>query len=405
MKTFRYFAILIVFFAYFNSSAQLKVSTSGNVNIGGSNNAWTKLQVVGNSTFTNTSGSIISSAYIRGLSNFSTASSPDHTWFNNDLTGMFHPSINNIAFSVGGAEILRVNYNVGIGLIDGTARLNVYGNLTQTALATSVYHTSDNLFATVSTVNRTTSKSWGVKYNSLERFYVTGNGSVYAYSYENLSDKSFKENIRVVPNALDKVLQLRGVLFNFKKEELKESKDTLTQIPFSQPKTELGFIAQEVETILPEVVNTLPDGRKTVAYANIVALLVEAFKEQETRIIQLEDEINILNNRNSIIVQNNTNHDPSSNNPQNIDVAALYQNNPNPFNSEAKIKCYIPETIGQAEVFIYDMQGLQLKKFDLSNKGSVTLTIKSAEFLPGMYLYSLIADGNEVDTKKMIITK
>lgn len=405
MKTFRYFAILIVFFAYFNSSAQLKVSTSGNVNIGGSNNAWTKLQVVGNSTFTNTSGSIISSAYIRGLSNFSTASSPDYTWFNNDLTGMFHPSINNIAFSVGGAEILRVNYNVGIGLIDGTARLNVYGNLTQTALATSVYHTSDNLFATVSTVNRTTSKSWGVKYNSLERFYVTGNGSVYAYSYENLSDKSFKENIRVVPNALDKVLQLRGVLFNFKKEELKESKDTLTQIPFSQPKTELGFIAQEVETILPEVVNTLPDGRKTVAYANIVALLVEAFKEQETRIIQLEDEINILNNRNSIIVQNNTNHDPSSNNPQNIDVAALYQNNPNPFNSEAKIKCYIPETIGQAEVFIYDMQGLQLKKFDLSNKGSVTLTIKSAEFLPGMYLYSLIADGKEVDTKKMIITK
>ncbi len=404
MKIFRCLAIVIAIFAHFNLSAQLKVASSGNVNIGGSNNAWTKLQVVGNSTFTNTSGTITSSAYIRGLSNFSTASTPDYTWFNNDQTGIFHPSINNIAFSVGGGEIMRLNYNVGIGLIDGNARLSVYGNQTQTALATSVYHTSDNLFATVSSVNRTTSKSWGVKYNFLERFYVTGNGNVYAYSYENLSDKSFKENIRTVPNSLEKVLKLRGVLFNFVREELNDSNDTLTLISSCQPKTELGFIAQEVETVLPEVVNTLEDGRKTVAYSNIVALLVEAIKEQENRILQLEHEIAVLNILNKLPNQENVNYNSATSNSQFNGNVTLYQNNPNPFNSDTKIKCFIPESISIAEVLIYDMHGLQLKKFELTSKGFVDINIKAAEFVPGMYLYSLIADGKEVDTKKMIIT-
>jgi len=405
MKNLRTFGILLALFIHINSNAQLKVASSGNVNIGGSNSAWTKLQVVGNSTFTNTSGNITSSAYIRGLSNYSTSYTPDYTWFNNDQTGLFHPSKNNIAFSVGGTEMLRINYNVGIGLIDESARLSVYGNATPIALATSVYHTSDNLYATISTVNRTTSKSWAVKYNFVDRFFVSGNGTAYAYSYQNLSDKTLKENIRTVPNALDKVLKLRGVFYNFKNEVLNNSKDTLTVIPDIKPKTELGFIAQEVENVLPEVVNTLDDGRKTVAYSNIVALLVEAIKEQENKIQQLQDEVNSLTELNNS--KTKTKESPESNKTYLKDryESVLYQNNPNPFNTISEISCYIPETVQKAEIFVYDMQGVQLKKIELPSKGLVVLNFKASEFSPGMYLYSLISDGQEVDTKKMIITK
>jgi hypothetical protein len=176
-------------------------------------------------------------------------------------------------------------------------------------------------------------------------------------------------------------------------------------IPDIKPKTELGFIAQEVENVLPEVVNTLDDGRKTVAYSNIVALLVEAIKEQENKIQQLQDEVNSLTELNNS--KTKTKESPESNKTYLKDryESVLYQNNPNPFNTISEISCYIPETVQKAEIFVYDMQGVQLKKIELPSKGLVVLNFKASEFSPGMYLYSLISDGQEVDTKKMIITK
>lgn len=384
--------------------AQLKVATTGNVNIGGSNNAWTKLQVVGNSTFTNTSGNITSSAYIRGLSTYSTPTTPDYTWFNSDQTGLFHPSVDEIGFSTVGTEIMRLKYNVGIGMTNGTARLNVYGNSTATAFSTAVYHTSDNLFASISQVNRQSSKSWGVVYNSTDRFYVTGLGYVYAYSYNNLSDASCKENVKTIPSALDKVNQLRGVLFNFKKESIINSKDTSIYLPEKPQKTEIGFIAQEVELVIPEVVSTLPDGKKTVAYGNIVALLVEAIKEQDIKIAKLQSDLTTCCDLKLSDQEGNKDHSITSLNTENSRKAILFQNNPNPFVNETQIKCYIPANVILSELYIYNMQGLQIKKIEISGKETQIINIQGSVLSPGMYMYSLIVDGKEIDTKKMILT-
>ena len=54
----------------------------------------------------------------------------------------------------------------------------------------------------------------------------------------------------------------------------------------------VGVIAQEMEKILPEVVTTNDRGLKTVSYGNIVAVLIEAIKEQQVRIEELEDRLN-----------------------------------------------------------------------------------------------------------------
>jgi len=92
-----------------------KVGFKSKVGIG-TNSPFTNLQVVGNSTFTETANSITSSAYIRGSNSFSTPTKPDYTWFNNDLTGIFHPGPDVIAFTVGGAETMRIDKAaVGIG--------------------------------------------------------------------------------------------------------------------------------------------------------------------------------------------------------------------------------------------------------------------------------------------------
>ena len=92
------------------------------------------------------------------------------------------------------------------------------------------------------------------------------------------SDVRFKKNIETIQDALEKVLNMRGVTF--------ERLET--------PGTEIGVIAQEVEEVAPELVTTDGNGFKAVAYANITALLIEAIKEQQVQINELRDEIKKL---------------------------------------------------------------------------------------------------------------
>ena len=83
----------------------------------------------------------------------------------------------------------------------------------------------------------------------------------------------------------------------------------------------------------------------------------------------------------------------------------LYQNSPNPFNETTRIVYYLPENIAKARLYIYNMQGRQVKNFDVRETGRGSITLEGSSMQPGMYMYSLIADGMEVDTKKMILTR
>ncbi|HRS18098.1 MAG TPA: tail fiber domain-containing protein [Bacteroidales bacterium] len=87
------------------------------------------------------------------------------------------------------------------------------------------------------------------------------------------SDARWKQNVLPIDNALSKVQQLRGVTYEWKTEEFPEKH-------FSKG-TQIGLIAQEVEKVLPELVITDDTGYKAVEYANIVAVLIEAIKEQQ----------------------------------------------------------------------------------------------------------------------------
>jgi hypothetical protein len=78
------------------------------------------------------------------------------------------------------------------------------------------------------------------------------------------SDERKKTHIETIPNALEKVLQLRGVTFNKLDDDNRRHS---------------GVIAQEVEKVLPEVVYTAEDDTKSVAYGNMIGLLIEAIKE------------------------------------------------------------------------------------------------------------------------------
>ena len=94
------------------------------------------------------------------------------------------------------------------------------------------------------------------------------------------SDISLKDNIRPIENALFKVNQIRGVEFdwNEKSHEIQQQKGH-----------DVGLIAQEVEKILPEVIQIREDGIKAIAYEKVVPLLVQSIKELTKRVEELEN--------------------------------------------------------------------------------------------------------------------
>ncbi len=106
-------------------------------------------------------------------------------------------------------------------------------------------------------------------------------GSFYGRDFIVESDVRLKENVRPINNALETILQLRGVEYNFI-----DDKDKIDH---------LGFIAQEVEEVVPQLVFPLPDSdHKGLDYQGVLPLLVEAVQEQQKLITEQAEKIKAL---------------------------------------------------------------------------------------------------------------
>jgi hypothetical protein len=99
------------------------------------------------------------------------------------------------------------------------------------------------------------------------------------------SDIRFKENIVPIENALDKISKISGNTYDWKAENKAEH---------GYEGNDVGVIAQEIEAVLPQLVQTRESGFKAVKYDKLVALLIEGIKEQQTQIHSLTIEIEKL---------------------------------------------------------------------------------------------------------------
>jgi hypothetical protein len=137
--------------------------------------------------------------------------------------GMFSPADGTVVFATNGAERARIisTGNIGVGTTSPTQKLEVNGNV----MASGFYYSA--------------------------------------------SDVNLKKDINQIGGALDKVLRLRGVKFRWKDNDVES----------------YGFIAQEVEEVFPELVNTdQQTGLKSIQYSTLTAPIVEAIKEQQAQI-------------------------------------------------------------------------------------------------------------------------
>ena len=183
----------------------------------------------------------------------------------------------------------RANFNGGIDIAAGTDIEGNYGNWTGEKSGKIQFHANHCYLQTTGNFYHR-SNSGANTFVADNGGNVIANGNITAYG--NASDIKLKENVKVIENPVDKIKQLKGVTFNYKKDSSKST----------------GLIAQDLEKVLPEAVYTSEtidneiNGEESeeflaIRYGNTVGLLVEAIKEQQEQIETLTAKVKELEDK------------------------------------------------------------------------------------------------------------
>ena len=161
-------------------------------------------------------------------------------------------------------------------------------------------------------------------------------------------------------------------------------------------KSHYALDADKLEEVFPDLVYVNKDGSKVINYVEMIPLLVQSINELKKEIEDLKGQ---ASGRKAAAVRGTTGVDGSS-----ISQNKLYQNTPNPFKETTTIHFTLADDAKDAYICIFDMTGKPVKKLSISS-GTDSISFGGYETGEGMFLYSLVVNGQEVDTKRMIISR
>ncbi len=227
----------------------------------------------------------------RGVYGLATASSGTNY-------GLYGRSLSSTGRGVYGSAVATSGTNFGVyGKTDSTSGRGVFGQASATSgIAFGGYFQSAS--TTGQGVFGFASATSGVNYGVFGTTASPAGYGVYSAgdvcttgAYLNCSDARFKENVQPLTDSLEKVLKLRGVQFDWKRDEFPEHR-------FSQDR-QVGFLAQEVAKVLPELVAGGEGDQEfySVSYGRLVPVLVEAIKELNGHVQQRDARITELQAR------------------------------------------------------------------------------------------------------------
>ncbi len=224
------------------------------------------------------------------------------------------------------------------------------------------------------------------------------------------SDERLKEDIEPVEDVLSALSTLEPVTYRLKSHRASTRPMDLTASTkdreimdhyyrsLEQGSERYGFLAQNVEEAFPQLVHTDADGMMSVDYIGLIPVLVECINELQAQLSELkggtETPVALTSQQAGI--------DEAA---IGLTSAKLYQNAPNPWSSETVIRYCLPQNVVTADIYIYDMEGKQLKRIAATGRGESQVTLTAHDLKAGMYLYALVADGKLIDSKQMILTK
>jgi hypothetical protein len=425
---------------------------TGNVAIGSRNLSANTIGIFNTSMGTrslqaNTMGkqntSIGANAMLTNISgNYNTGIGDAALYFNN--TGSFNTAVGLSALGNNSSG----DYNVAIGYsaldISNTGSYN-------TAIGQGANISIDGIYnSTAVGANAVATTSNQVMLGDASVIGVATYGPVYL-----TSDGRYKKNIQENVPGLDFIKQLRPVTYNYDVKGLKEktkpqSATNVTNtatVPTNQSniqdvavaakekKIYTGFVAQEVEAAANKShydfsgIHKPENDHDTygLSYSDFVPSLVKSVQELATQndslksaLAQQQDVNNNtqqqLNDLKTTISQMQTAMSQCCNNYSTsmataakpalitgVDAATLQQNVPNPYNESTVIAYHLPQSTTNAQIIVSDLSGNVLKSIALNGNGNGQITFNAGSFASGSYFYTLLVNGQKVDTKEMIV--
>lgn len=173
-----------------------------------------------------------------------------------------------------------------------------------------------------------------------------------------------------------------------------------------EARTQYGFVAQELRQIFPDLVDYDEEtGLYSVQYTALIPLLVEGLQELKAENQRLQQSLYQIKTTPGTLRETKGQVMDTAD-PTELQYPVLYGNKPNPFADQTSIEYYLPPQAKEAYVGIFDMQGKMLKTLPCNERGQRAAVLLEADRMAdGMYLYSLIVDDAEIDTKKMILKR
>ncbi len=393
---------IFILASVFNAHAQLKVNSNGNVVVGTTNTDFVPNLSVGQNPY-----------YMGGYSSIKkiafAAKPTASSGYNIGVEGYVNPNQNDTTdtnFGVLGVAEINRNHgrNYGVSGMIGYSSPNQYlgGAGIYGTCYTYMYGHPDNILGLYAGYFH------GGVYVSAG---ITSNG-YYSPAVSELNEnvRPMAQNDKYGIQTLDNLLRMNVLEYNLKNltsertpEEIGEMTEEVRASYEMMKKDEeelatrlhFGLSAQELQEIYPNLVLEGTDGQLSVNYIEMVPLLIRSIQVLKQELDELKSEDANLKKQ-----------------PQTTDTYAassasksiLYQNTPNPFREKTVIRFKLSDDAKEASVCIFDMTGKQLKKLPVS-KGMESVSVNGYELGEGMFLYSLIVNGQEIDTKRMIVSK
>lgn len=219
--------------------------------------------------------------------------------------------------------------------------------------------------------------------------------AVYASAYNTLADSRLNKDMEQLEGGgLDNIMQVSVFKYGLKQFDVDNGDNTIPLRYYNDDsgildKEHYGLSGQEIKEIYPNLVTESLDGYLSINYVEMVPLLIQSIQELKKELDNTNAELESLKTGTKAITRT-------------TDKAVLYQNTPNPFKEKSYVNCIIPQYVKDASFYLYDYSGRQIECREIQDRGNVQIVVDGTELEPEIYLYSLIADGVIVDTKRMI---
>jgi tetrahydromethanopterin S-methyltransferase subunit G len=216
------------------------------------------------------------------------------------------------------------------------------------------------------------------------------------------SDREVKREIKAIETPLQKVLKLEGVSYKMKSNPTNKSINTFND------KLDFGFIAQDVEKVIPEVVGKDANGVYGINYLMIIPVLTESIKELSDQNSELQKKVDALESQIEYIkshVQQCCNQKEGFPDMNQSKQNRLFQNIPNPFKGTTTFSYELKNISKVVSLKIFSLNGDLLQTLSQNNSDEGVFEFRAGNLKSGTYLAVLMVDGQTVDTKYFSLLK